>query len=238
MKFPDQCLLWDSQCTGNRTEALDLFFNNTGTLYNMVYGAHCIWSRVYQCAAWLPSPAVLPKFLDWLRKPYCVQSFNEYHTQHADQPPWTWYRRTFDGFATSTLDWDTIATTTENVGCCGQCEILGGNVDVYYWPVPGENTDCVSTIGSHFNDPVKELLVTDNRGYPYWKAQKDPWGQSGSQYMGSITVPPEQALDAALNPLSVPTTILQARGYGQHNVTLAGNISSSKVIATIAGFKW
>lgn len=236
--FPDQCLLWDDQCTGNRTEALDLFFNNSGALYNVVYGAHCIWSREFECAPWLPSPEVLPKFLDWLRQPECVQSFYEYHTQNANQPAWTWSGRIFDGWSTYAIDWDTIATTTSSVGCCNQCTILGGDVDVYYWPVPGANSDCVSTIGSNFNNPVTELMVTDDRGYPYWKAQTDPWGQYGSQYVDSITVPPQQALAAgAPNPLSGPTNILLAREHWQNNITVAGNVSSSQAIATIGDFR-
>lgn len=136
------------------------------------------------------------------------------------------------------IDWNTIATTTNNVGCCGQCTMFGGNVDVYYWPVSGVNDDCVSTIGSNFNNPVTELLVTDDRGYPYWKAQTNPWGQSGSPDVNSITLPPQQALAGAPNPLSGPTNIIEARGYWQSNITVAGNMSSSEAIATIGNFRW
>ena len=132
-----------------------------------------------------------------------------------------------------------MATTRSNVGCCGQCEILGGNADVYYWPVPGANSDCVSIIGSSFNDPARELLVTDNRGYPYWKAQTNPWGRSSSQYVDGITIPPEQALaGGAANPLSAANYIVQAREYRQANNTLAANISISEAIATIGSFRW
>lgn len=112
-------------------------------------------------------------------------------------------------------------------------------MDVYYWPVAGANSDCVSAIGSNFNNPVTELMVTDDRGYPYWKAQTNPWGQHDSQNVDSITVPPQQALAAgAPNPLSGPTNILLAREYWQSNITLAGNISSSEAIATIGDFRW
>lgn len=204
----------------------------------MVYGAHCIWSREIECAPWLPSPTVLPQLLDWLRQPECIQSFYEYHIQNADQPPWTWSGRTFDGWSTYTIDWNAVATTTSSVGCCGQCQIFGGNVDVYYWPVPGANSGCVSTIGSDFNNPVTELMVTDDRGYPYWKAQTNPWGQNGSQDVNSITVPPQQALDGAANPLSAQPYIIQARQYLQNNLTLVGNVSSSEAIATIGDFRW
>lgn len=167
-----------------------------------------------------------------------MQSFYEYHIQHADEPLWTWSGRAFNGWSTHTIDWNTVATTTSNVGCCKQCTILGGNVDVYYWPVPGANTDCVSTIGSSFNDPASELLITDNRGYPYWKAQPNPWGQNGSQYVNGNTIPPEQALPSDVNPLDAASYIIQAREYQQANITIAANLSSSEAIATIGNFRW
>ena len=112
-------------------------------------------------------------------------------------------------------------------------------MDVYYWPVTGANSDCLSTIGSKFNDPATELLVKDDRGYPYWKAQKNPWGGNGSQNVDGITIPPEQALpDGAANPLSALATIVQARDYRQFNTTLATNVSSSEAVATIGAFRW
>ena len=112
-------------------------------------------------------------------------------------------------------------------------------MDVYYWPVAGANSDCVSIIGSNFNDPVTELMITDDRGYPYWKAQKNPWGQQDSQNVDSITVPAQQALaGGAPNPLNEPTNILSARQYWQGNIRLAGNISSFEAIATIGDFRW
>lgn len=111
-------------------------------------------------------------------------------------------------------------------------------MDVYYWPVPGANDDCVSTIGPKFNDPGTELLVTDDRGFPYWKAQTNPWGQNGSQDVDSITLPPQQALTGAINPLSVRTNIFKAREYRQSNIIVAGNVSSTEAIATIGDLRW
>ena len=112
-------------------------------------------------------------------------------------------------------------------------------MDVYYWPVPGANSDCVSVIGSNFKDPATELVVTDNRGFPYWKVQKNPWGQNDSQNVDSITIPPEQAFPGGdANPLSAPTYIVQAREYRQNNTTIAANLSSAEVLATIGSFRW
>ena len=111
-------------------------------------------------------------------------------------------------------------------------------MDVYYWPVPEANYNCVSTIGSIFNNPVTELLITDNRGYPYWKAQTDPWGQNHSEAGDSITLPPQQALNAAPNPLDEPTYIVKPRGYGKANITIPANVSNAEAIATIGNFRW
>ena len=111
-------------------------------------------------------------------------------------------------------------------------------MDVYYWPVTGANSDCVSIVGSTYNDYVSELLTTDNRGYPYWKAQTNPWGQNCSQNLGSITLPPEQALDGAPNALSAATNIIQYRDYSPKNITSAANISTAEAIATIGDFRW
>ena len=185
-----------------------------------MYGAHCIWSFDSKCIPWRPSPAVLPKLLGWLRRPECLQSFYEYHNQHLDQLPWTWSRRAFNGWSINTIDWRTIASTTASVGCCNQCSIYGGNVDVYYWPVLGANSDCLSTIGTNFKDPATELMITDNRGYPYWKPQKNPWAQNGSQNADSTNIPPEQALPVAeVNALNQPSYIVRVRDYRQDNVT-------------------
>ena len=111
-------------------------------------------------------------------------------------------------------------------------------MDVYYWPVSGAKEDCVLTIGSEFNNPVTELLITDDRGYPYWKAQTNPWGQNGSLEVDSITLPPQQALAGAPNPLSGQTNIIKAREYWQNNITVPSNFSSSVAIATIGDFRW
>ena len=181
---------------------------------------------------------VLPKLLEWLREPECIQSFDAYHTQHMDEPTWTYSRRSFDGWNILTIDWDTIATTTSTIGCCNQCTVFGGNVDVYYWPTLEANSACLSIIGSSFKDPATELLVTDDRGFPYWKPQRDPWADNDSRNVNSITIPAEQALPLGMNPLSAPTYIVQAREYRHSNITLAANMSSVESIASIGNFRW
>ena len=87
-------------------------------------------------------------------------------------------------------------------------------------------------------------MVTDDRGFPYWKIQTNPWGQNDTQTVDANTIPQPQALDnGGVNPLSVAATIqagdyLRAREYLQKSITLAGNVSSSEAIATIGNFRW
>ena len=54
-----------------------------------------------------------------------------------------------------------------NDTCCGNCEVVADQVDVYYWPSNHTNTSCLSIIG----DGVSDLAVggtTENPGQIYW----------------------------------------------------------------------
>ena len=191
-------MLWDRTCRGDKALALENFFNNSGTISEIIYGPHCIWSLDPQCQSWLLPQSERVELLDWLRKPECVQSFNEYHHQHPEDSPWTWKGRVFTGWGTYTQDWKAIATTTKGVGCCNQCVIQGGNVDVYYWPASDSNTACLSAVGSSFNNPLAGLLTTDTRGYQYWKAPSNPYG--GTISSESLGIPPPMALGGPEDP--------------------------------------
>ena len=88
-------------------------------------------------------------------------------------------------------------------------------------------------------------MTTDDRGYPYWKIQTNPWGQNDTlTVMNTNTIPQPQALDnGGVNPLSVATFIqvddyLRKRDYLQKNITLAANVSNAEAVATIGNFRW
>ena len=166
--YKEQCMLWDKSCKGDQSEALEDFFNNTGSLFNIVYNAHCIWSLDPQCKDWeLPRPQRV-ELLEWLRSPQCIQSFSKYHSEHPEDTPWTYKVRDFTGFATKSMNFKTMQTTTSGVGCCGQCMLQGGNVDVYYWPSPDVQTTCLPVIGSKLDDVMADIYATDKRGFGYW----------------------------------------------------------------------
>lgn len=191
-------MLWDSSCKGTEATALEGFFNNTGALANIVYGPHCIWSLDPQCKSWLLPQRPRIKLLDWLRKPDCIQSFNQYHSQHPEDSPWTWRGRVFTGWATSTINWNVLATTTSGVGCCNQCMIKGGNVDVYYWPAPDAKTACLSVVGESMEKPTAGIYTTDKRGYGYWQAPSDAY--DGAAASGTAAIPAPVALGGPEDP--------------------------------------
>lgn len=65
----------------------------------------------------------------------------------------------------SSIGIDLDATNLDG-GCCGTGYILAKNVDVYYWPEPDANTECLSTIGDSINPP--EQGATTELGLTYW----------------------------------------------------------------------
>ena len=174
-------MLWDSSCSGNKTEALDEFFNNSGTMKGLVYNA---WEYypVNQKLSGIP-PENNSKIISWMRDPDCRSSFLEWHTKHLDQPIWTYTDRAENEDVISTMDWSSVARTSGNGGCCDACELVGGNVDVYYWPVPEANTDCLASVGTTAaSDIDQNLLISDARGVGggWWKSQPNPYNLTSS----------------------------------------------------------
>ena len=169
-------MLWDSSCSGNKTEALDEFFNNNGTMFGLVYRA---WEyyEVNRKLSGIP-PENNSKIRSWMRDPDCRSSFLEWHTENPDQTIWTYTDRAENKDVLSTMDWNSVASTPSNAGCCDICELVGGNVDVYYWPVPGANTDCLASVGTTAaSDIDQNLMIPDVRGVGggWWKSQPNPY---------------------------------------------------------------
>ena len=211
-------MLWNSSCSGNRTEALDEFFNNTGTMMQLVYGAWEYYAQ-HRKASGIP-PDTNSMIVSWMRNPECRSSFLEWHTENLDQPSWTYSDREANQDVVRTLDWSSIATTSGNFGCCDTCELVGGNVDVYYWHEAEANTDCLASVGTTAaSDIDQNLVMTDDRGVGggWWKSQPNPY---------TFTSPP--SLNSAL-PYS-----LNARGHAI--LSASENGSQAEVTAVQNGF--
>ena len=116
----DVCSLWDSTCSGNRTEAIQEFFNQTiGSLtfnrcFNHIGG--------YDCGDEINS--MLDPVRRWMRSSSCM----------AAQ----------ELFAEPTLG------RNASESCCGSCHWENSAVELFYWPGPPSEVDtsCLSIIGT------------------------------------------------------------------------------------------
>lgn len=129
------CVLWDVNCTGNRTQALLAFFEGTELDLER---SKCFQTPVSNCNQNVQA-SEFPKIKDWMRSPQCMSSRSEFNSVFRTIPM---------------LDHDF---------CCNECYLYGDNVDVYYWPDPGADTSCTSLIGSAINPPDIGA-TTDNQG--------------------------------------------------------------------------
>lgn len=212
-------MLWNSSCSGNLTEALNEFFNNSGTMYELVYGAGEYYSK-HREGSGIP-PDMNSEIVSWMRDSDCHRSFFEWHTENPDQSIWTYTDREENKDILRTLDWNSIAVTTGPFGCCEACQLVGGNVDVYFWPVPGVNTDCLATIGTTVaSDIDQRLLISDVRGVGggWWKSQSNPYDL--------------ERLNSLSN--SAPLPNLKARGYTL--LSTVNDSSGSTTVVTQNGF--
>lgn len=212
-------MLWDSSCSGNKTEVLDEFFKNNGTMNALVYNA---WEYylVHRKQSGIP-PDNNTKIVSWMRDPDCRSSFLEWHTEHLDQPIWTYTDRAENENVLQTMDWSSLATTSGSVGCCDACELVGGNVDVYYWPVLGANTDCLASVGTTAVSNIDQnLIITDARGVGggWWNPQSNPYQLTSSPSSSNQTV----------------LYTLNARGHAL--LSASDNGSESRTIAIQDGF--
>ena len=212
-------MLWDSTCSGNKTEALDEFFNNSGTMSSLVYNAWEYYAVTRKLSG-IP-PENNSKIVSWMRDPDCRSSFLEWHTEHPDKPIWTYSDREENEDVVSTMNWNSVAGTSGNVGCCDTCELVGGNVDVYYWPEQGANTDCLVSVGTTAASDIDQSLVIPdvrNVGGGWWNSQPNPY---------SLTSSP-----ALSNPVARQQT-LNARGHAI--LTASGNDSVAGIVVTQSG---
>ena len=152
MEIPDECVLWDETCSGNRTLALDEFF--TDTVLNITYDICFTQEEI--CKYHPPDQAEgFDKIRDFMRSPQCVSSANEWGSLFdIDQKSLT---RSLLG-----------ATASEQSGsCCWQCSLSTYNVDIYYWPEPDVDTSCLSIVGDIVN-PLGFGATTISDGPTYW----------------------------------------------------------------------
>ena len=157
--FKDQCLLWDTSCSGNRTSAIEEFFNNT---IEPLIGNQCFsqfdagvqagdpgLSIPYvvggsgpvqldniipsDCKDYNPSERISEwqEIKSWMRSPSCVSAQSEWMEAGGKATP--------------------SNSSGVKESCCEGCVVGAQNVDLYYWPEPDGDTSCLSIVGSSVN---------------------------------------------------------------------------------------
>lgn len=144
--FDEDCILWDSCCTGNKSFAATKFFGDFSAITNNA----CFLDRSPKCTKSNP-PGRMSVFNDvknYMRSPKCLL------LHHSLAP---------DPNHSAHLANDLY----QNATCCDICQILVNKVDVYYWAGPKADTSCQSIIGDEASK-ADAGATTDDFGIVYW----------------------------------------------------------------------
>ena len=185
--FSDQCLLWDHSCTGNRTLAIQKFFdiafadaelngddlNGNGRLMdNDCFLQNSVVNQS-DCNRY-NSPQRLSDFekiKKWMRSQECVAAADEYMAMTGN----SWQII----FGHPTPDLGLIAESSDSIddpasnspSCCGTCNVIAQNVDLYYWLEPTANLSCLDIIGKRSDLPLDygaTTAIDDHFTQIYW----------------------------------------------------------------------
>lgn len=164
--FDDQCVLWNDDCSGNRTFAIEKFFkdisyrNPQNILNNHCFNQDSL-ANLEDCDDYNPPDRLKlwQEMKAWMRSPECVSAQHEYSIVEDATP---------------------INASSDNLEtCCGSCGLLAQNVDLFYWPNPDEeDVSCLSIVGNSVlpldygaTTAVQSLpspMFTKNLSTTYW----------------------------------------------------------------------
>lgn len=203
--FSDQCLLWDSSCSGNRTMAIEKLFNVSFDQWaddpnNNANFRHndCFLQTGYvnqsDCDTYNPPDrlAEMEKIVNWMRSPQCVSAANEWITMTGY--PWGYVFAGGENISQA----EYVATNVEFLNssvlpssCCGACDLSAPTVDLYYWPDPDANVSCTSIIGDSLR-PLGYGATTTTYDYggadTYWACNTTTTFTSSSDgHMNTLT---------------------------------------------------
>lgn len=174
--FSDQCLLWDSSCSGNKTMAIERFFSvsfnqsaiddpntNRNIINNNCFGEVGAVSQS-DCDIYNPLErlADFEKIRNWMRSPQCVSAANEWITMTGY--PWGYV---FEGGSNASRADSSLIEPS----CCGACWLVVDTVDLYYWPEPDANVSCTSIIGDNLRPldyGATTTTLDDGDIWTYW----------------------------------------------------------------------
>lgn len=210
LHLSDECLMWNSSCAGNKTLALDEFFDGTvfflqeNECFVDPHNASLDRSKYV-------SQGVMSEFAvikDWMRSPQCLSSSSEWDLMRGQTP----------------------VTYISGNSCCNICRIQAQNVDVYYWPDPDANTSCLSIVGNTVNPLLYGATSSVTKPYyaltastiTYWGCTAlDPL--SGQSYIttarltniGTVTIK-----EPMVNPWSAPSCIEKPSALPSPNTSI------------------
>lgn len=137
-QMEEECVLWDSTCTGNKTAAIVGFFSETEGILGW---NECFQNETSSCSS--TDLAEVQKLKDWMRTAECRALEVEFAKLNGSDTPYDC-----------------------GPSCCGCGGIYANNVDVYYWPEPDANTSCLSIVGNSAF-PLTQG-ATSNAAGMYW----------------------------------------------------------------------
>ena len=155
LNMSDQCVLWDTSCSGDKTLAMERFFSIAfpdgddpeNDLSIMDKNCFAQNARIQSdCVTYNPPDRLLEwqKMKDWMRSPQCVSAAEEW--QNMTGHPWGFIFD--DGVNESYSDWHSYWKSSRPApSCCPWCDVQAQNVDIYYWPEPNADLSCLSIIG-------------------------------------------------------------------------------------------
>ena len=183
----DQCVLWDTSCSGNKTLAMEKFFNIAFPDRNDTYddssitGNDCFaqqqWIPQSDCVTYNPPDRLLEwqKMKDWMRSSECVSAAEEW--QNMTGHKWGFIFKA--GVNESYSDWRSFyGPEPPGPSCCSFCDVYAENVDIYYWPEPDADLSCLTTIGGSLRPLDYGATV---------KTDSTPNGYDGLWYPTTIT---------------------------------------------------
>ena len=155
----DECILWDSSCSGDRSLATSRFY---GSVTNALMKNTCFFDSSPDCSKRNPPGRIsaLNSVRDWMRSPQCL----------SEDPL---IQQMENGNDANVVQEDLFLNQT----CCNDCEVKADQVDVYYWSHPDANTSCLSIIGDG-NSDLAVGASTDTDGV-YWGCTS--WSASQGQ---------------------------------------------------------
>lgn len=161
----DECVLWDTSCSGNKTLATIQFY---GSVVSAVTKNKCFQDLSPDCSKNNPlgRMSAFSQLKNWMRSTECESE--DPKIIHLIDPEKS-------NVADAVKD-DLFMNKT----CCGDCEVAADKVDVYYWPDPNADTSCLSIIGNETSD-LAVGATTDKAGNVYWGCTSwdSSQGQSG-----------------------------------------------------------